>query len=148
MAYGKRTKFHRVTTEGEITTANFVGNIIEIDGLSPSRDTSENTTYGTENDAREYERGMLEPGELTVKVKYRKVENAQAKAMEDEFYSSNIDNEDALGKYEMHYPVVGKPSRKFQGIITSVSEPLTAGEDMIQEFKLKLSGEIERGTWE
>lgn len=144
MAYGKRTKLHRETAADTLT---FVANVIEIDGLSPTRDTTENTTYGDQSDVRTYERGMMEPGELTVKIKYRKEENAQAKAMEDEFYNEVDDNSDAGNKYALHYPVVGNPSRTFTGIITGVSEPLAAGEDMVQEFKFKLSGPIERGTW-
>tara|TARA_R110000744_G_C19371688_1_gene562891 strand:- start:12362 stop:12799 length:438 start_codon:yes stop_codon:yes gene_type:complete len=144
MSYGKFTKLHRQTAAATLT---FVSNVIEIDGISPTRDTTENTTYGGDSDAREYERGMLEPGELTVKIKYRKTENAEAKAMEDEFYGTVEDNSEATTQYALHYPVVGKPSRIFNGIITSVSEPLAAGEDMVQEFKFKLSGPIERGTW-
>lgn len=144
MAYGKRTKLHRLTAPD---TLAFVANVIEIDGLSPSRDTTENTTYGDNSDVRTYDRGMMEPGELTVKIKYRKDENVEAKAMEDEFYADAADNSDAGNQYALHYPVVGNPSRTFTGIITSCSEPLAAGEDMVQEFKFKLSGPIERGTW-
>lgn len=145
MAYGKRTKFLR---KSGADTLAFVGNIIEIDGISPSRDTTENTDYGTDqDDVRTYERGMMEPGELTVKIKYRKDANVEAKAMEDEFYAPVADNNEATTEYALHYPVVGNPSRTFTGIITGVSEPLAAGEDMVQEFKFKLSGPIERGTW-
>jgi hypothetical protein len=150
MALGKRTKFYRITTAGEVETSNLVGEIIEIDGLSPTRDTQEDTTYACEDDgdARTYERGQLEPGELTLKIRFKKAENVQAKEMEDEFYAANIDDDEKhMGLYEMHYPIVNNPTRKFRAIITGVSEPLPANENMTQEFKFKLSGKPERGTW-
>jgi len=85
----------------------------------------------------------LEPGELTVKIEYREGANEQAQTMEDEFYAKG----EGVGVYQLNYPTQGQPTRKFKAIITSVNEPIPAGEKMVQEFKFKLSGAMERGTW-
>lgn len=144
MNYGNETTFNRVDNSGASPVLVMVGAVVDIDGISPKRDTEEKKDYdGQSADVREYVRGKLEPGELTVKIEYRKDANTEAKAMEDEFYGTD----DSLGEYQLNYPTTGNPTRKFKAIITSVSEPLPSGEKMVQEFKFKLSGAIERGTW-
>ena len=130
------------------TAYALVGNIIEIDGLTPTREVEESTHYGVESgsddaDSKLYERGQFDGGEVTLKVKYKTNGNEGAQAMEDEFYGAGEGTND----YQIQLPKTGNPTREFTGIITSCGEPMAAGEDVVQEFKIKISGKIKRGTW-
>ncbi|MDK1289781.1 phage tail tube protein [Pseudoalteromonas umbrosa] len=125
-----------------------VGNITDIDGLTPTREVEESTHYGVESssddaDSKTYERGLFDGGEVAVKVKYKVTGNEGAQAMENEFYDAGEGKAD----YQIQLPKTGNPTREFTGIVTSCSEPMTAGEDVMQEFKIKISGKIRRGTW-
>lgn len=139
MSLGKHTKYRLKSGETFIEVAD----VIAMTGLSPTRDTEDVTTFGGEedDDHRQYDGGLIEPGEQELTIRYVDAANPGLTALVTAF------NTNTPVEQQLCYPLTAKPGHQYKAIVTSVGTEIAIEKKLQRKIKLKLTGKIEDITW-
>lgn len=139
MSLGKHVKYRLKSGETFIEVAE----VIAMTGLSPTRDTEDVTTFGgdEDDDHRQYDGGLIEPGEQELTIRYLDATNAGLTALTTAF------NTNAIVEQQLCYPLTAKPAHQYKAIVTSIGTEIAIEKKLQRKIKLKLTGKIEETTW-
>lgn len=139
MSLGKFTKYRLKVGETFVEVAD----VIAMTPVMPTRETEDVTPFGgdEDNDWREHEGGLREPGEQELTIRYLDAANPGLDALISAF------NTNTKVEQQLCYPLTAKPGHQYKAVVVSVSTEIPIEKKLQRKIKLKLSGKIEDITW-
>ena len=128
---GSGTKFYRSDDKLAWTR---IANILDLTPPEESRNSSEKTFLDNDTNYKEFEPGMIDPGELSLVLEFNLADAGQAKLKEDKSTKANI-------WYKTEYP--DGSSDIMSAHITGWGKSVPKEETIQRTVKFKISGEIE-----
>ena len=133
---GAGTTFNR-SNDGTAMSWTQVTKVLELTPPGMTRGSSEKSYLESVDNAKSYEPGMIDPGEMEVTLEFEKGDAAQV-ALKADF------NTKANFFYKIIYP--DNTFHSFQGHITDWGIELPKEETVTRKIKIKLSTVIDEGT--
>ena len=127
---GSGTQFSRSADD---TTYTRIGKIMEMSAPEQSRASSEKTYLDNNDNYKQFEPGMIDPGEMTLTIEYDKDDAAQNELKNDFDTKSNF-------YYKITYP--DGSTDKFQGHITGWGKAIPKEETITRSVTIKVTGAV------
>ena len=135
---GIGSRFLRKADTGD--TYKAIAGITEMGEIAQTRETTQKTTFASEDGWHEYGSGLRDGGELTLTLLFKSSDEGQ-KDLQADFDS------DVPGEYKIELSDDDQSDFAFKALVTNYGVAIPLGEDITRSVTLKISGKIKPGNW-